>query len=196
MKIILASSSSYRKELLKKLKIDFSTQSPEIDESKIDGETAQELVARLALGKAQKIAQTEDNALIIGSDQVAVIDENILGKSGNADNAFAQLKQSSAKVVNFYTGLCLLNSKTGDYQLEVVPFKVHFRKLSDAEIKGYIEREQPFNCAGSFQAEGLGVALFEKLEGDDPNTLIGLPLMRLSAMLTKQGINVLTFNQD
>lgn len=196
MKIILGSSSPFRKALLEKLRINFSTANPNIDESKIAGESAPELVARLSVAKAKKIAQEHPHALIIGSDQVATIDGDILGKSGNTNKAFAQLQRFSGKVVDFYTGLCLLNSQTGDYQLEVVPFKVHFRDLNDTEIKGYIEREQPFNCAGSFQAEGLGVALFEKLEGDDPNTLIGLPLMRLSQMLTNQGINVLTYPQD
>jgi len=192
MQIILGSSSPYRRKLLEKLKIDFAVASPDIDETPKAGESARDLVGRLALAKAKKIGNKYKNALIIGSDQVATIGGKILGKSGNFARAFKQLKQSSGKAVEFYTALCLLNSETDEYQLEVVPFTVHFRKLSDAEIKGYIEREQPFNCAGSFQAEGLGVALFEKLEGDDPNTLIGLPLMRLNAMLKQQGINILT----
>jgi len=191
MQIILGSSSPFRRKLLEKFKIDFKFASPDIDETAYAGEDASNLVSRLSLAKAQKIGKAYENSLIIGSDQVATIAGKILGKSHNFSNAFAQLKESSGKVVKFYTGLCLLNSKTQKYQLEVVPFKVHFRKLTDQEIKGYIKREQPFNCAGSFQAEGLGVALFTRLEGDDPSTLVGLPLMRLNHMLQKEGINIL-----
>lgn len=189
--IILASSSPYRRELLAKLHLDFTWQSPEIDESARPGETAEQLVVRLAGEKARAIAKHHGNALIIASDQVALLDGQILGKPGDHATAVRQLNAASGKAVRFLTSLALLNSSSGRIQVEVVPFTVHFRHLSPSEIENYLRKEQPYNCAGSFKSEGLGIALFERLEGDDPNTLIGLPLIRLAKMLRNEGVAVI-----
>lgn len=190
-KIVLASSSPYRRELLAKLHLDFSWQSPDIDESAKPGEAPQRLVARLAEEKARAIAKQHGDALIIASDQVAVLDGQILGKPGDHINAVRQLNAASGNEVRFLTSLALLNSASGRVQVEVVPFTVHFRQLSQGEIENYLRKEQPYNCAGSFKSEGLGIALFERLEGDDPNTLIGLPLIRLVRMLRNEGVEVI-----
>lgn len=187
--LILGSSSPFRRELLLKLGLTFSCHSPDIDESRHENEDPQALVQRLALEKARAIAADHPEALIVGSDQVAVTsDGSVLGKPGTADNALAQLKAVQGSTVTFLTGLCLLNSRTGEHQLCCEPFRVHFRQLDDTRLRRYIEREQPLNCAGSFKSEGLGITLFERLEGDDPNTLIGLPLIRLTRFLEQEGI--------
>lgn len=188
--IVLGSSSPFRKAMLEKLGLHFLTCSPDIDETALPDETPEELVERLALLKAEAVAAKHPDALIIASDQVSVLNHKINGKPGNADIAFAQLKASSGHTVSFYTSLCLYDAKTKEHQMEVVPFHVHFRNLSDDKIKRYIEKEKPFNCAGSFKSEGLGVSLFERLEGDDPNTLIGLPLIELVTMLEQKGIQI------
>jgi MAF protein len=189
--LVLASTSPFRKQLLQKLGLDFVTDSPEIDESRLEGESPEQLVARLAEEKARAVAARQPESLIIGSDQVAVIDGEILGKPGSHDRAVAQLKAASGRRVTFLTALCLYNSTTGDSQLEVVPFGVVFRALSDTQIENYLKAEEPYNCAGSFKSEALGIALFEKLEGEDPNTLIGLPLIRLVRMLEAEGVRVI-----
>ncbi|MFW1676370.1 Maf family protein [Pontibacter sp. JAM-7] len=189
--IILASSSPFRRQILDKLQLTYRCISPEIDESPLNQESPTELVARLAAAKAAKIAESETSALIIGSDQVAVINGDILGKPGNHQRATAQLKRLSGQRVTFLTGLSLLNSQSGNIQTEVVPFHVEFRQLTERMIENYLKTEQPYNCAGSFKSEALGIALFDKLEGDDPNTLIGLPLIRLVRMLETEGVNVL-----
>ena len=189
--LVLASTSPFRRELLQKLQLAFTTDSPDIDESRHDGETPEQLVARLAEEKAMAVAARQPDSLIIGSDQVAIIDGQILGKPGNHDKAVAQLKTASGRRVTFLTGLCLYNSATGDSQVEVVPFGVVFRELSEAQIENYLQAEQPYNCAGSFKSEALGIALFERLEGEDPNTLIGLPLIRLVRMLEAEGVRVI-----
>lgn len=186
--IILASSSPFRREILAKLGLEFTTLSPDIDEQAKAGEIPEKLVLRLAIEKAQAVAQKYDSGLVIGSDQLAVIDGEILGKPGNHENAVKQLRHASGKTVIFYTGLCLFNAETQQQQAEVVPFKVVFRELSDEQIENYLNAEQPYNCAGSFKSEGLGISLFERLEGDDPNTLIGLPLIRLIRMLEAEGV--------
>lgn len=191
MQLVLGSTSPFRRELLARLQLPFETASPDIDESHRDGETPEQLVARLAESKARAVAADHPDALIIGSDQVSVNDGKILGKPGTPERAFEQLKNASGKTVTFYTGLCLYNSKTDRAQVEVVPFRVHFRQLADAQIRNYIDKEQPLNCAGSFKSEGLGICLFERLEGDDPATLIGLPLIRLSRMLENEGVSAL-----
>lgn len=188
--LVLGSTSPFRKEILSKLGIPFETASPDIDESARANEKPQELVQRLSLEKAKAVARNYPNHLIIGSDQVAVLDGLILGKPGNFENARKQLTDASGKTVVFYTGLCLLNSSTGNYQLEAVPFHVVFRQLNGQQIERYLLREQPYNCAGSFKSEGFGISLFEKLEGDDPNTLIGMPLIRLIRMLGNEGIEL------
>ncbi len=189
--LVLASTSPFRKALLEKLHLDFVTDSPDIDESRRKGETPEQLVARLASEKARAVAERHPDSLIIGSDQVAVNGEEILGKPGNHENAMQQLRNASGKRITFYTGLCLYNSKTGNEQTIVEPFHVHFRHLTDEQIDNYLKTEHPYNCAGSFKSEALGIALFEKLEGDDPNSLIGLPLIRLIQMLEKEGVNII-----
>lgn len=190
MNLILGSTSPFRRELLNKLGIDFDVDSPDIDESTHPGEQPEEFVQRLALEKAKAVAARHENALVIGSDQVACIDNNILGKPGNKERAISQLTEVSGRWVTFYTGLCLFNSDTGGSQVICEPFHVHFRDLKHDQIERYVDAEQPYNCAGSFKSEGLGIALFEQLKGDDPNTLIGLPLIRLIAMLEQEGIHV------
>lgn len=190
-KLILASSSPFRRQILDKLQLTYSCISPDIDESALMGETPEQLVARLAESKARKVAEDQDQALIIGSDQVAVLGSEILGKPHTHENAVNQLRKLSGNTVTFLTGLSLVNSETGKSQTEVVPFQVVFRKLTDSMIENYLNKEEPYNCAGSFKSEALGIVLFDKLIGDDPNTLIGLPLIRLVRMLEKEGIEVL-----
>ncbi len=189
--IILASSSPYRRELLAKLGLRFTTQSPDIDESPHPGESPEALVARLAQEKAQAIAHVHGNALIIASDQIAVLNDKILGKPSDHANAVKQLNTASGQSVRFLTSLALLNSSNNRIQLEVVPFTVHFRTLSTSEIENYLQKEQPYNCTGSFKSETLGITLFERLEGDDPHTLIGLPLIRLVRMLKNEAVNII-----
>ena len=189
--IILASTSPFRQLLLQKLCIPFQCEKPNVDESELCGETAQQLVQRLALAKATAVSDKFTQHLIIGGDQVAVINGNIIGKPHGFDNAFSQLKQASGQIITFYTGLCLLNSATGHAQTIVETFQVHFRQLSDVMITNYLNKEQPYQCAGSFKSEGLGIALFSKLEGKDPNTLVGLPLITLIELLNNEGVEVL-----
>lgn len=188
--LVLGSTSPFRKTLLEKLGIPFTTASPNIDEQVIADENAQQLVSRLAEEKAKAVAATHPNALIIGSDQVATINGLIVGKPGNRAKAIEQLMQASGKKITFHTGLCLYNSHTQHSQLCCEPFHVYFRPLERVQIERYLDIEQPYNCAGSFKSEGLGIALFQKLEGDDPNSLIGLPLIRLIDMLANEGLSV------
>jgi len=191
MKLILASSSPFRRELLERLKIPFEVMAPEVDETPRPGETPENLVERLAIGKAQKIAAQRPDALVIGSDQVAVYDGVIVGKPHSHDNAVRQLRSASGKTVTLYTGLALVNAGTRRVQCEVIPYRVTFRALTDAQIESYLRKEQPYSCAGSVRSEGLGIALLEKFAGDDPNTLIGLPLIRLVRMLENEGIKII-----
>ncbi len=191
MKLVLASTSPFRRAVLEKLGIPFDVAAPHVDETPRPGEKPGELVERLAIAKAQAVASQRETGLVIGSDQVAVIDGEILGKPGGHDQAVEQLRRASGRRVTFLTGLALVNAETGRTQSEVVPFHVVFRKLDDALIENYLRREQPYNCAGSFKSEALGIVLFERLEGDDPNTLIGLPLIRLVRMLEHEGFRVL-----
>lgn len=193
--IILGSSSPFRAELLNKLGLNFIQVSPEIDESAKDYETPETLVERLAQEKALAIAETHPESIIIGSDQVAIIEDEILGKPGSHDKAMSQLKKASGKEVKFLTGLALYNAKTKHMQSLVEPFSVHFRELSENQIDFYLKKEQPYQCAGSFKSEGFGISLFAKLNGDDPNTLIGLPLIKLIQLLGHEHIDVLRLNQ-
>lgn len=186
--LVLASTSPYRKALLSRLGIAFSTVSPDIDESRKPGESPDELVRRLSLDKARAGAKETGDALVIGSDQVAVIDDEILGKPGSADAAVQQLARLSGHAVTFLTGLSLVNTRSGNIQAEVVPFRVMFRTLDDRQIRRYIENEQPLNCAGSFKSEGMGITLFEKMEGEDPSALVGLPLIRLTTFLGNENV--------
>ncbi len=189
-RLILGSTSPFRREILQKLRLPFEVDAPHVDEEALDGETPEALVARLAEAKARDVASRHANALVIGSDQVACIDGMILGKPGGRDNAIKQLSAASGRSVVFYTALCLLNSGTDDCQLEVEPFTVHFRQLSRDQIVRYLDIEQPFNCAGSFKSEGYGITLFSALQGHDPNTLVGLPLIRLIDMLMREGVEL------
>jgi len=191
MKLVLASTSPYRRAILEKLGIDFTCMEPDVNENILIDEIPEQLVARLAKAKAQAVADKVDHALIIGSDQVAVVDGQVLGKPGNHEASVKQLRRVSGKRISFLTGLCVLNTESNRVQLDVVPFNVIFRKLTDAQIENYLQKEQPYNCAGSFKSEGLGIALFERLEGDDPNTLIGLPLIRLIRMLESEGFPII-----
>jgi len=191
MKLILASTSPFRKALLERLQVDFLCDSPDIDESQLEGESVQDMVVRLAKFKAEAVAGKYPDALIIGSDQSAVLDGEILTKSGNFENAVKQLQKASGKRIVFQTGLCLLNTQTGNTQTTCVPYTVVFKSLTQDMIEHYLKKEEPYNCAGSFKSEGLGIALFEKFEGDDPNALIGLPLIKLIEMLENEGFSVL-----
>ncbi len=189
MNIILASSSSYRRQLLARLGISFTCQNPDIDETPSPSETPEQLAARLSQEKAAAIAHKSPDSLIIASDQVAVLNNSILHKPVSADRAFRQLKTASGQTVSFLTGLCL-HSPSGDIHTEVIRYRVQFRQLTDREIHRYIEKDQPLDCAGSFKWEQLGISLFEKMEGEDPTALEGLPLIRLSALLRKHGLTV------
>ncbi len=189
--ILLASSSIYRRELLSRLGLAFEWTSPDIDESPLTDESADALVARLALAKATALAGKYPKHLIIGSDQVAVLDNQIIGKPHTYERAFKQLQAASNKELTFNTGLCLLDAQTGKSQIAVEKFHVRFRNLSDEQIHHYLSHEQPYDCAGSFKCEGLGIALFKELKGKDPNALIGLPLIRLVDMLTNAGLDPL-----
>lgn len=189
--LILASTSPWRRALLDKLAVTFECAAPEVDETPLPGESPRHLVLRLAQAKAQSLAERYPAHLIIGSDQVCVLDGEITGKPLSEENARLQLRKASGNIVTFYTGLALYNSATGNLQTEVEPFDVHFRHLSDAEIDNYVRKEHPLQCAGSFKSEGLGIALFERLEGRDPNTLVGLPLIALCQMLRRENYNPL-----
>lgn len=188
--LILGSSSVYRRELLQRLRIPFETVSPEIDEAPLHGETPDATALRLAKAKASKIAVTYPDALIIGADQVAVLNGVQLGKPLNHANAFQQLRFMQGKEVIFYTAISLLNSRSNHAQTRVIPFRIKFRRLSDQQILNYLNKEQPYHCAGSAKSEGLGIALIERMTGDDPNALIGLPMIALVEMLTNEGITV------
>ncbi len=190
-KILLASSSIYRRQILQKLGLSFDWASPDIDESSQPEEKPAQLVHRLAETKARRLASTHPNHLIIGSDQVATIDNQIIGKPHTHANAVTQLRSFRDREVTFLTGLCLLNPSENRTQNSVESYKVRFRNLSDEQIENYLKREQPYDCAGSFKSEGLGICLFEKLEGNDPNTLIGLPLIALTQMLANEGLDPL-----
>ncbi len=185
--LVLASSSPFRRELLQRLGLEFDTAAPDVDETARPGETPDALVQRLAERKARAVGESHDG-LIIGSDQVATTGTDILGKPGSHEKAAAQLAWLSGKRVSFHTGLCLLDTASGSVQLDVVPYHVQFRTLTREQIERYLRAEQPYNCAGSFKSEGLGITLFERMEGDDPTALIGLPLIRLTGMLANAGV--------
>ena len=189
--MILASSSSHRRQLLHKLGLEFHWESPDVNEAPLPSETPETLVQRLAESKARALAVTYPNHLIIGADQVATLDGAIIGKPGNHPAALAQLERFSNRTVLFLTGLCLFNSATGQIQTFTGEYQVKFRPLTTAQLNNYLHKEKPYDCAGSFKSEGLGICLFDKLSGDDPNTLIGLPLIALTKMLIKEGVDPL-----
>lgn len=190
-KLILASGSVYRRTQLQQLGLVFTCTPVDIDESIRPGETAQEAALRLSTAKTSAVTETTGQALIIGSDQTAALDDNILGKPGTEDNAVNQLLACSGRQVTFYSGICVLDTTTGATQQACSVTTVQFRKLTDQQIHNYISREQPLDCAGSFKCEGLGIALFESITSDDPSALIGLPLISLTKMLLAFGVDVL-----
>ena len=194
--LILASTSKYRRELLARLQLTFDTVSPEVDEVPLAGEGPRDLALRLAIAKALAVAATHPLALVIGSDQVAHCEGRIMDKPGNHERATGQLRFMRGKETWFDTGLALVNAASGRVQSEVVRVRVVLRNLSDAEIEAYLQKEQPYDCAGSAKSEGMGIALMEKLEGDDPTALIGLPLIALSRMLRAEGVNPLAGISD
>ncbi|MGI2179640.1 Maf family protein [Shewanella frigidimarina] len=194
--LVLASTSPFRQQLLQKLMLPFTCVNPDIDETPIKDETALALVKRLAeqkaLAGANLIDETSVPQLIIGSDQVALINGQIIGKPYTVDNAIAQLSSASGQSITFYTGLAVFNSANQQMISCVEPFTVHFKHLSTSQIRYYVDAEQPLYCAGSFKCEGLGIALFNRLEGDDPNSLIGLPLIKLIDLLSQHGVDILS----
>ena len=189
--LVLASTSPYRRELLGRLGLSFEVANPETDETPLPGESPTATALRLSEAKARAVAEQYPEALIIGSDQVAVMDGRVFGKPGTHAKAVEQLRTLSGKTVNFYTGLCVLNAKTGEAEVCGVPTLVGFRELGDAEIESYLRREPAYNCAGSAKSEGLGIALLSRIHGDDPNALVGLPLIALCDLLRKHGMAVL-----
>ena len=188
--LVLASTSVYRSELLKRLQLPFETAAPDVDETALPGESARATSMRLAQEKAHAVAAQYPDALIIGSDQVALLEGQQLGKPLSHDNAVNQLRAMRGKTTCFYTALALLNDKTGNLQTGVAENHVTLRDLSDAEIEGYLLKEQPYHCAGSAKSEGLGIALMSKMSGDDPNALIGLPLILLIEMLRRENVRL------
>ena len=190
-KLILASTSPYRRELLSRLGLPFEVANPETDETPLPDEAPQALALRLAEAKARAVADRYPDALIIGSDQVATVDGKIYGKPGNHERAVAQLCALSGKTVNFFTALCLFNAASGQAEVRGVPTLVSFRQLSNDEIEAYLRREPAYNCAGSAKSEGLGIALLSGMQGDDPNALVGLPLIALCDLLRNQGVRIL-----
>ncbi len=191
MQIVLASGSKYKRQLIEKLGLAVTSHAPDINETPNLGETPADLTQRLSIDKARAIACEYPHALIIGSDQVAHHNGQVLGKPGNFYTAKQQLQTCSGKSVRFLTGLCLLNTSTSLHHYMLCQYDVAFRTLTDAQITHYLHTEAPYDCAGSFKSEGLGIALFEHIRGDDPNSLIGLPLIALTQLLLQEGIDVL-----
>lgn len=188
MKLVLASTSAYRRELLQRFGLPFEVARPDIDESPLPGETPQATAERLAVEKARAVAGQFEDALIIGSDQVAHMGDTRFGKPGTVERAVAQLQSMSGRTVVFHTALAVLNTRSGRVQLDAVPTEVRFRSLTDDEIVRYVNKELPLDCAGSAKSEGLGITLLDALAGDDPNALVGLPLIALARMLRNEGI--------
>lgn len=189
--IVLASSSNYRKQLLERLDLKFETKAPDIDETALPGETPSQLCIRLAEEKARALTAHFPNHLIIGSDQVATLGNTQLDKPGNRQRAIEQLLLSSGKAVQFYTSVCVFDSKVNTMESEMDLCTVYFRKLQKGQIVRYVDKEKPLDCAGGFKAEGLGISLFERIAGEDPNALVGLPLIRLCRLLENFGVTVI-----
>lgn len=189
--LVLASSSPYRRMLLERLGLTFECRTPRVDESRHPGESPRDMVARLAETKARTAARGIENALVIASDQCAVIDDAPAGKPGTRQVNIEQLRAMAGRWIEFHTAVCALNTESGNFQIDTVPFAVKLRRLSKRQIAAYVDREEPFDCAGGFKSEGLGIALFERMRGDDPTALVGLPLIRLCEMLEAEGVDVL-----
>ena len=195
MQLILASSSPARAQVLSKLALPFEQISPDVDETPLAGESPQQLVERLAVAKASKIAAQHDRAFVIGADQVAMIDGQPIGKPHTEQRAVGQLLQVSGKAITFYSGMCLIDTQRGTVQSCLEPYTIHFKHFDRPVAEAYIQKDNPLQCAGSFRSEGLGIALTERYEGNDPNTIIGLPLIRLLAMFEACGVNILLLSQ-
>ena len=189
--LVLASTSIYRSELLARLRIPFQTAAPDVDETPLPNESARQTSWRLSRAKAQTVAVHYPDALIIGSDQVALLGDQQLSKPLTHDNAVQQLRAMRGQSVIFYTALTLFNARTDNIQTEVAVNRVNYRNITDTQIENYLHKEQPYHCAGSTKSEGLGIALISSMGGDDPNALIGLPLILLVNMLLKQGVTIL-----
>jgi septum formation protein len=190
--LVLASTSPYRRALLERLGVPFTTIAPNADESALPGETPAQTALRLAELKARRGAAAHPTALIVGSDQVADADGRAVGKPGDREDARAMLARLSGKIVVFHTGIALLDAASGRCMTAIVDVRSTFRRLSDADISAYLDREKPYDCAGAVKSEGLGIALFESIESDDPTALIGLPLITLTSMLRDAGVPVLS----
>ncbi|MCU0925452.1 MAG: Maf family nucleotide pyrophosphatase [Hydrogenophaga sp.] len=189
--LILGSTSRYRQELLSRLRIPFDTDSPRVDETPQPGEQPADLARRLALAKAREVARRHPSAVVIGSDQVADLHGEPLGKPGTHERAVAQLQRMRGETVVFQTALAVVCLDTGFEQVDLAPVSVVFRPLSDTEIEHYLRTEQPYDCAGSAKSEGLGIALLERIDNDDPTALVGLPLIRTCRMIRAAGVHVL-----
>ena len=190
-RIVLASTSPFRRQLLARLEIPFEVADPKADESRLPGEPPEKTALRLSELKARAVAADFPDSLIIGSDQVAFLDGEIFGKPGTHENAVRQLRKMRGRTVNFFTGLCLLNSRSGRAHVRGIPTLVTFRNLTDQQIENYLLKEKPYNCAGSAKSEGLGIAVISAMNGDDPNALVGLPLIALCDLFESEGFNVL-----
>lgn len=189
--LILGSTSAYRRELLQRLRLPFEVVSPEVDETPLPGENPRELALRLALAKARAVAACQPAAVVIGSDQVADLGGEPLGKPGTHERAVAQLRRMRGRTVIFQTAVAVVCIDTGFEQVELAPVRVHFRDLTDAEIDSYLRAETPYDCAGSAKSEGLGIALLDTIESDDPTALVGLPLIRTARLLRAAGLSLL-----
>lgn len=190
MQLVLASTSKYRKELLERFGIPFVTARPETDETPLQDEHPAAAAERLAVAKAKAVASAHPGALIVGSDQVAHLDGEQFGKPGSVDRAITQLRRMSGQTVIFHTAVALLDSRTGTFWCQGVPTRVRFRQLDDEEIRRYVAREMPLDCAGSAKSEALGITLLEAISGDDPTALVGLPLITLASMLRQAGLEL------
>ncbi|HEX8981014.1 MAG TPA: Maf family nucleotide pyrophosphatase [Parasulfuritortus sp.] len=193
MRLVLASTSPYRRELLSRLGVPFEIAAPDIDETPLAGESPDDTAQRLSVLKAQAVAEQFPDALIIGSDQVALLEGRQLGKPGTHEKAAAQLRAMRGKTLEFHTALTLLNAATGRTQTANVPVRLVMRDYSDAQIEAYLRKDQPYNCCGSARSESLGIALIARYETEDPNALVGLPLIKLTEMLANEGLDVLTW---
>lgn len=190
-RLVLASTSPYRRELLARLRLPFEVRASGVDEAALPGEAPRAMALRLAQSKARAVATSCERALVIGCDQVAALDGTSIGKPGSHEGAVVQLKTMRGKCVLFHTALALLNTMSGAMQVAEVPTAVYFRHCSDDEIERYLALERPYDCTGSARIEGLGVALVERIVSDDPSALIGLPLMQLVALLRSEGVKIL-----
>jgi septum formation protein len=193
--LVLASTSPYRRELLARLGVPFQVAAPDVDETPLPGESPDDTAQRLSLLKAKAVAKQFPDALIIGSDQVALLDGVQLGKPGSHEKAVEQLRAMRGKALEFHTALTLLNARTGRVQTANVPVRLVMRDYNEAQIEAYLRKDQPYNCCGSARSESLGIALIARYETEDPNALVGLPLIKLTEMLANEGLDVLTFRE-